>query len=80
VNAASLTGDHLPRMRSIAVYQDEQIQAARAMFKQGRSDEEVERLTGLDAVQILEIRAAAASEPSGLIWDSISYLPLAKRN
>jgi hypothetical protein len=67
-------------MRSITVHQDEQIQAARAMFKQGRSDEEVQRLTGLDAIQILAIRATAASEPAGLVRDSISFLPLTGPN
>jgi hypothetical protein len=37
--------------------------AARLMMQAGRSDLEIERRTGIDPLQLLELRAVAASAP-----------------
>ena len=40
-----------------------QMDPAESLINQGKSDEEVERLTGVSILQILELRAIAASKP-----------------
>ena len=59
--------------------EEDQIQTARRMLKQGRGDEEIQQATGLGEVDILEIKAMAASAPGRLSRSNISFLPLPKR-
>lgn len=43
---------------------DEQTAYGGVLIRQGRSDEDVERLAGLDLTMILELRACSAAAPA----------------
>jgi hypothetical protein len=45
---------------------DEQTAYGGVLIRQGRSDEDVERLAGLDLIMILELRASSAAAPARL--------------